>query len=317
MRKSKKINNTERSEISILLAKGYRHRAIGRAMERSHNTISDEIRRNSVNGVYDPKKAQAKARTRLTYRRFQWRKINHDDDLRSYIIRRLRKHWNPDEISGRMREDREPFFASKTAIYEWLYSAWGQRYCPLLYSRRYHPKKRKPKKPRVMIPARKSITERPQGATNRTRYGHWEGDAVVSGLRGSGALAVASERKSRLVRAHVVRSLRPVPYARTLDQMTKGCLVNSWSFDNGIENKEHQSLVAPAFFCEPYSSWQKGGVENANKMIRRYLPKGTNFARVKQSQLDWIVNMINDKPRKILGYKTAREVARAAGVIQY
>ena len=93
-------------------------------------------------------------------------------------------------------------------------------------------------------------------------------------------------------------------------------MVKSWSFDNGIENREHQSLDAPAFFCEPYSSWQKGGVENANKMIRRYLPKGTNFAKVKQSRLDLIVSLINDKPRKILGYKTAREVARAAGVIQ-
>lgn len=317
MRKSKKLNNPERSEISILLAKGYSHRAIAKAMARSRNTISAEIKRNSVNGIYDPQKAGAKARTRLTYRRFQWRKINQNDELRMYIIRGLKKHWNPDEISGRMRKDHESFFASKTAIYEWLYSAWGQRYCPYLYSRRYRPKRRKPKKARVMIPARKPLTMRPLGATHRTRYGHWEGDAMVSGLRGTGCAAVGSERKSRLVRACLARSLSPAPYAKTLEQMTRDCLVNSWSFDNGIENREHESLAAPAFFCDPYSSWQKGGVENANKMIRRYLPKGTNFAKVKQSQLDWIVARINNKPRKILGYKTAREVARAAGVIQY
>ncbi len=316
MRKSSKIKQLERSEISILLSKGYSCRAIARVMARSPNTISAEIVRNTVGGVYDSKKAEAKARVRLRYRRFQWRKINQDDELRLYIIRGLRKHWNPDEISGKMREDGEPFFASKTAIYEWLYSARGQRYCPLLYSKRYLPRKRKPKKARVMIPGRISIEMRPQGATNRTRYGHWEGDAMVSGLRGTGALAVGSERKSRLVRAHVVRSLSPKPYARTLEQMTKGCLVKTWSFDNGIENREHESLAAPAFFCDSYSSWQKGGVENANKMIRRYLPKGTNFAKVSQETVDRIISIINEKPRKILGYKTAREVARAVGVIQ-
>lgn len=316
MKQSKKLNKAERLEISILLAKQYSHRAIAKAMERSPNTISEEIKRNSVKGVYDPKKAQAKARVRLKYRRFQWRKINQDDALRTYIIRGLRKHWNPDEISGKMNEDGEPFFASKTAIYEWLYGARGQRYCPLLYSRRYRPKKRKSKKARTMIPARISITERPLGATNRSRYGHWEGDAVVSGKRGRGALAVGSERRSRLVLAHLVRSLSPRLYVQTLGQMTKRCLVKTWSFDNGIENKKHQSLDAPAFFCEPYSSWQKGGVENVNKMIRRYLPKGTNFAKVEQSQIDRIVEIINNKPRKILKYKTALEVASAAGVIQ-
>lgn len=316
MRKSKKINQSERLEISILLGREYSHRAIAKAMARSPNTISAEIARNSVKGVYDPKKAEAKARNKLRLRRFQWRKINQNDSLRMYVIRGLRKHWNPDEISGKMKEDGEPFFASKTAIYEWLYSARGQRYCPLLYSHRYFPKKRKPKKARVMIPARISIEMRPLGASNRTRYGHWEGDAMVSGLRGTGALAVGSERKSRLVRAHIVRSLSPKPYARTLEQMTKDCLVKTWSFDNGIENKDHQSLVAPAFFCDSYSSWQKGGVENANKMIRRYLPKGTNFAKVSQERVDRIIGIINDKPRKILGYKTAREVARAVGVIQ-
>lgn len=316
MRKSKKLNGCERSEISILFAKGYGFRAIARAMARSPNTISEEIKRNSVKGAYNPKKAQAKARVRLRYRRFQWRKIHQNDALRKYIIRGLKEHWNPDEISGKMKADKKPFFASKTAIYEWLYSARGQRYCSLLYSKRYQKKRRKMKKARVMIPARKPLSMRPKGATHRTRYGHWEGDAVVSGLRGAGGAAVASERKSRLVLAQVVQSLSPRPYAKTLNRMTGDCLVKSWSFDNGMENRSHESLGAPAFFCEPYSSWQKGGVENANKMIRRYLPKGTNFAKVRQSSLDRIVSLINNKPRKILGYKTAREVARAVGVIQ-
>lgn len=84
--------------------------------------------------------------------------------------------------------------------------------------------------------------------------------------------------------------------------------------DNGIENTTHRELGVPTFFCDPYSSWQKGGVEHANKMIRRYIPKGTDFRTVSQEYLDHIVFVINGKPRKSLGYRTALEVATSAGV---
>jgi transposase, IS30 family len=315
MKKSKKISKAERLEIGILLKKGYSLRAIARAMARSPNSISSEVKRNSTRGVYDPLKAEAKERVRLKYRRFQWRKINQDDHLRSYIIRKLKRGWNPDEISGRMKEDQEPFFASKTAIYEWLYSARGQAYCHLLYSRRYDPKPQHKKTERVMIPQRKSLQLRPLSAANRSRYGHWEGDALISGKRGTGGAAVGVERKSRFARGTIVPSLSPALYAKAQNQMTADCKTLSWSMDNGQENREHQSLAAPAFFCDPYSSWQKGAVENLNKMIRRYLPKGTNFARVSQKRLDAILLIINNKPRKILKYKTALEVASAVGVI--
>lgn len=317
MKKAAKLTKAERSEIGILLERGFSYRAIARAMGRSPNTVSYEVRENSTKGSYDPVKAHAKALVDRQYRRLEWRKINQDDKLREYVIAGLRQKWNPDEISGRMKQDREPFSVSKTAIYDWLYSAFGQRYCPLLYSRRYRPRKRKTKIGRVMIPARNPLTERPQGATNRSRYGHWEGDALVSGKRGQGGAAVGLERKSRFIAAQPVLTLSPHSYAKTVNEMTRGLKQLSWTLDNGQENRSHQQLKVPAFFCDPYSSWQKGAVENANKLIRRYLPKGTNFARVSPERLNRIVQEINDKPRKILKYQTAREVARAAGVIPY
>lgn len=315
MKKAKKLTLAEREEISILLRKQYSYRDIARALHRSPNTISYEIRSNRVKGVYDPQKAHAKAHVRLKYRRYQWRAINNNTSLKNYIIRGLKHHWNPDEISGSMREDKKPFYASKTAIYEWLYSIHGQRYCHLLYSKQYRKKKRTASKERTMISHRISITERPKEALGRKEAGHWEGDAVVSGKRGSGALAVALERKSRLLRATKVSSLAPVRYAHTLNTMTKGCNLKSWTFDNGIENRAHHLLEASVFFCDPYSSWQKGGVENANKMLRRYFPKGTNFSHVTQEAVDRAVFLINHKPRKILGYQNALAVARAEGVV--
>lgn len=302
--------------MAILLKKDYSFREIAEALGRSHNTISYEIEKNSVNGEYDPIKANAKARLRKRMSKFQWKKIEENKELKQYIVFRLKKGWSPDEISGRMRKEKQPFYVSKTAIYEWLRSNRGQRYCRYLYSRRCYKKKREENKTiRVMIPGKASIDKRFSGANNRTRYGHWEKDALVSRKGDKSSLAVALERKSRLIVAQKTETMSPVEHIKTVKTMFNGLMVKSVSFDNGIENKNHQELDLPTFFCDPYSSWQKGGVENGNKMIRRYLPKKTNLSEVSQDFIDHIVSAINNKPRKILGYRTALEVARQSGVL--
>ena len=315
MKQATKLSLSERLEMSILLEREYSKREIAKALGRSPNTISAEIRRNSTNGVYEPKKAQAKARVKLRYRRFQWRKLDHDTLLKKRVIEGLLDHWNPDEIAGRMKEEHLSSSISKTAIYHWLYSARGQLYCSLLYSERYYPKKHKPKTKRVMISDRVSIGERCLEATQRSAYGHWEEDTVVSCKGGVGAIAVFNERKSRLVLGRKISSLSCYAHARVVKNTLKAVVAHSLTLDNGIENKKHTLYGVPTFFCDPYSSWQKGGVENANKMIRRYFPKGTNWSMVSQRRLNQAIHLINRKPRKILGYRTALEVAREAGII--
>ena len=227
----------------------------------------------------------------------------------------LKDHWNPDEISGRMKEEKKSFYTSKTAIYEWLRTARGNKYCQYLYSERYYKKKRIKKTERVMIPDRVSIDMRSMGALNRSRYGHWEKDAVCSGKKGKGTLAVMQERKSRYIDAKKVSGFSPKLHNEAIMKMKKDKKILSLTYDNGIENKWHKKLKIPSYFCDPYSSWQKGGVENANKMIRRYLPKKTNLAKISQEYLDEIILKINNKPRKILGYRSSLEVARASGVL--
>ena len=303
-------------EISILLKKEYSFREIGKALRRSPNTVSYEVKSNSTNGEYDPIKANAKARLRKRMSKFQWMKIEEKKELKKYIVSGLKKHWNPDEISGRMKKEKQPFYASKTIIYDWLRSNRGQGYCGYLYSKRCHRKKRdKNKTTKTMIPERISLNKRFMGASNRTRYGHWEKDAIVSRKGSKGSLAVAQERKSRLIIAMKTKTMSPVEHADKTKIMFRGLMVKSVSFDNGIENKNHKELGCPSFFCDPYSSWQKGGVENGNKMIRRYLPKKTILSEISQDRIDHIVSIINNKPRKILGYKTALEVARQGGVL--
>lgn len=315
MKKAKKLTRAERLEIFILLGKRYSLRKIALALGRSPNTISEELKNNKTRRRYDPRRAHEKARLRLRFRRLQWRKIEERQELRHYIIKKLKVHWNPDEIAGKMKKDKTPFYASKTAIYDWLQSSRGQRYCRYLYSRRYRRKKRIAKSERVMIPNRIDITRRFKGAEHRTRYGHWEDDTVVSRKGARGGLKVGYERKARLVLGAKTESMSPEEHVAIERAMFQNVKTLSITRDNGIENKRHEALGIPSFFCRPYASWQKGGVENANKMIRRYFPKGTDFAEVSQRDVDHVISIINQKPRKILGYRSALEVARAAGII--
>ena len=318
MKKEKDLSRAERLEIGILLGKGYSLRAVSRVLARSPNTISYEVRENSTNGIYEPLKAHAQARLRKRMRRLEFAKIEESPALKRFVIGRLTEHWNPDEIAGYLKRHRKayPWYVSKTAIYEWLRTLRGERYCIHLYSKRKRVRRRKGKKTkRVMIPNRIDIARRFVGANNRTRYGHHERDTLL-GKRGTAAhLKTGVERKSRLVGGRKVIGMRPKAHTEAERGLGEEVYVVSVTRDNGIENKDHEAVGVPSFFCRPYASWQKGGVENANKMIRRYFPKGTDFRTVRQSEIDRVVSIINRKPRKILGYRSALEVALKAGII--
>lgn len=307
------ITRAERMEIGILLERSYSHRSIAKALGRGHNTVSYEIAENSVNGVYDPLKADAKARLRKRMRRFQWSKIEECPGLRHLVIEKLRQDWNPDEIAGWLRREGGAY-ASKTAIYQWLGTARGERYAVHLYSERKH-RKRKRRGTRVLIPNRIGIERRFQGADNRTRYRHWERDTIMGAKKTPGGIATHTERRSRLLIARKVLSISPTEHALVTRAVSNVVVMKSLTMDNGIENRDHKAMGAATFFCDPYASWQKGSVENANKMLRRYFPKGTDFRTVLQGDIDRAVCLINNKPRKILGYRSALEVARGAGVI--
>ena len=306
----------ERLEICILLEKGYSLRAIARVLGRSPNTISYEIRENSTLGAYDPLKADAKARVRKHYRKLEWSKIEENPALKRLVVRKLKRGWNPDEIAGYLKRTKAQTYVSKTAIYIWLRTSRGERYCEHLYSKRKRVKKQRPKAKRVLIPNRVSISKRFVGAVNRSRGGHWERDTIVGRKGTRGGLATAQERKTRLVTAQRVESMRPIEHLKADQTMFEDMKAFSISRDNGIENREHEALGIPSFFCDPYSSWQKGGIENANKMLRRYFPKGTDFSLVSQEDVDRAVLLINEKPRRILGYRSSLAEASRLSIIK-
>jgi transposase, IS30 family len=312
-----KICNAERAEIGILLKKGYSHRSIAEQLERSHSSINDEVRRNSVDGVYRPKRAGAKARIRQRLGRLGWKKIEQFPKLKKFIIEHLTLRWSPDEISGYLKrtETDKDMHISKNAIYKWIRTARGERYCVHLYSQRKFVKKYVKKTTKVMIPDRVSIAERPVEATARTEAGHYERDTVVGRKGTAGGVSTSIERMSRLLSATKVHSMRASEHAAVVVADSAKYFTKSVTYDNGIENRNHVSTGITSYFCAPYHSWEKGSVENANKMLRWFFPKKTDFSLVTQEEVDEAVECINNKPRKILGYKSSLEVARELGII--
>lgn len=316
------LTQADRDRLQALRDAGTKQEEIAKVLKVVPSTISREISRNrrkyrrkkrikNKNARYEAGVADHKAYVRRKYAKYQGKKINEDKDLRSYIIQRLKLHWNPDEISGRIKKDGLPFYASKTSIYEWLRSVYGQRWCPYLYSRRYYVRRRKGKTSKKhMIPNRIGIECRPRGATNRSRYGHYEGDTMVSGKKtgSKAALAVICERKARYIDARKIPSLAPQKFALSLNNMFSGIRAQSITLDNGLENREHETLAVSAYFCDSYSSWQKGGVENAVKMMRRFMPRGVDLALYSDDDVRYITDILNGKPRRSLGYATPEEV---------
>ena len=319
MKTKQHLTQNERDRIQALLDSGHKRIEIARIMGRPKGTISKEIGRNRKRvrlkhgfgeGAYLAGLAQIKAENRRRYAKFQWKKINENDSLRADIVAGLRKYWSPDEISGRMRRESQPFFASKTAIYEWLYSSRAQRYCVYLYSRRYRPRKRRGKKTKKeLIPNRISIHLRPASVAQET--GHYEADTVVSGKKtgSKAALSVMFERQAKYTDFEKIPNLKPENNSRAQkEMMEKLTIVKTLTMDNGLENRNYEILGVPSFFCDPYSSWQKGGIENANKMIRWFVPKGTDINDCSKGYLERVKWILNNKPRKSLNYRTPSEI---------
>ena len=311
----------ERDRLQAMLEGGCKQKDIAEVLNRDPGSISREIKRNrrrrhkngrTYYGRYQATIAGNKSYVRRKYSKYQGKKINENKELEKYIIAGLKGFCNPDEISGRMKIDRLPFYASKTAIYEWLYSEWGQRYCRYLPSKQYNPKKRRkhPKGKRQIIPNRTGIEMRPMEINDNNVYGHCEADTIVSGKKtgSKAALTVVRQRKGQYLGLRKIPSMKPKVFKKSILDIKKTQIALSFTMDNGLENREHEQFGVPTYFCDAYSSWQKGRVENINRMIRRFFPKGCDINDYSDEYVRMVEDILNNKPRKSLGYKTPREI---------
>lgn len=306
------FSKSERLELSILLKKGYSQRDIGSALKRSPSSVSREIKNNSVNGVYDPFKAHHKAYVARKYSKYQGMKVRENPWLHASVCHGLERFWSPDEVAGRLKFLCGQSVITAKGIYKWLYSQYGQQWCSYLPSRRYRAKRRngERKQKKQIIPKRVSIEQRPKIISVRSRCGDFEADTLGVPRTSKGTVAGMVDRKSRYFLAKKILRLR---YAMDgFKELSTPFSVYSCTFDNGVENARHQELNIPTYFTHPYSAWEKGAIENTFQRLRRFIPKKARIDAYSHEDIAGICDIMNNTPRKCLGYRTPREVFEQA-----
>lgn len=239
-----------------------------------------------------------------------------DPALRAYVRRQIRVGWSPERIAGRWKLLGKGH-VSYEAIYQWLYIHAQDlvRCLPRAHRKRLRRGSKHGGKT-AYIPSRTPLNERPDIVGARTEVGHWEADTII-GPRHQSALQIMTERKTRFTRLNMMRGKLAAEMrrglTRTLARYPKA-LRRSITYDNGRENVEHllvnAALGTKSYFCQPMHSWEKGSVENAAGLVRRRLPKKTDFAMVSPAKVKRTERWLNGLPRKCLGFKTAAEAFR-------
>jgi transposase, IS30 family len=313
------LSRDERDRAAQMRAQGLSLREIGRQLGRDHTTIGREFRRNR-SPVYDsylPHRAQERSEQR--WRASHERERLKNEWIRRFVTAKLTRGWSPELIAGRLREFTPEHAISHEAIYQYVYDPEHRKQEDLVpYLVRGHRKRRRRstgrKNRKTLIPGRIPISERPALIETRREPGHWEADAAVS-RKSTASLAVMVERTSRLpmivkLNAKTSHEFRS-GLTRRLSRVPKG-MRRTITYDNGTENVEHEkvndTLGTRSYFCNPYHSWEKGTVENRIGVIRRDLPKGTDFATVSGREIRHIEKKIQNRPMKCLSYRTPLEV---------
>lgn len=307
------FSQEERCVLAAYLSEGLSFRAIAKKLQRSVGAISMEISRSSPDGSrerYDPYAAHLGSRMK------KWdanrRNPMKDESLREQVCRRLEDGWSPEVIAGRLKKKHGTAVVSHETIYQWAYKEGLTEHLPRGKPRRHRRRwKLKASQGTQGLGVVPGIGKRPKAVASRKRFGDWEGDTMLGKRKRGAVVSVQQERRSRYVLLTKCRdktaSQTRRAVVRRLKTMQKA-LRCTLTLDRGTENAEWESFGLPVFFCDPYSSWQKGSVENAIGLLRRYLPKGMDLATVTPKQLKALQDKLNHRPRKILGFKTPYEV---------
>jgi len=310
MRGYSHLSDDEREQIGLLKVLGHSIGAIARAIRRPKSTVSRELSRNRLpSGRYSPLHAAGA----YQLRRRREALIEKDRALRTFVLDRLAEGWTPEQIAGWLKAGNERHLRAVgcETIYAFIYRAAQKAEQLWRYLTRRH-KRRRPRRSRPSrdtIKDRVSIHERPENIDARTEAGHWEGDLII--CKRTRPVLVLHERKSRVTLA---ARLVGKTAAETISVMLavfariEPTLRKSITFDNDTAFAQHARLktmcAMTTWFCDAYASWQKGGVENANGRLRRWLPRQIDIDKVSDEEIQDIILTANLTPRKCLGFKT-------------
>jgi IS30 family transposase len=293
----------ERESLRIYLSEGKSLREAGRLLGKSPSSISRELSRNrNKDGSYHAWRATTLyiIRRKKSVRPFR---LTVDTKLRTWVSECLASYWSPEIIAARWKREQSGNKLSHSTIYAALRDGRLPQYTPKTHLRRHG--KRKCSHQCYTIHPDHLIRDWPEEIRKRERLGDWEGDTVYGSI-GKGLLVTLVDRKSRYFAASVL-SKRTIPETKdAVIKALKGLDVNSLSLDNGSEfagfRDLEKELNAPVYFADPHSPWQRPSNENINGLVRFFFPKGTDFHTVTQDQLNRVISLINNRPRKCLGW---------------
>ncbi len=321
-RKYRRLSLNERVVIETLLREKKSFNYIAIQLNRNRTTIRNEVKPWVVKPT-DFYKADLAHWCALEVNRNKRAedKINSNPKLKMFIYRSLLSGTSPELLAGQLRIcfPNDPIMSiSYESVYKHIYrhrqTTLGRKLIKLLPY--HHHKRRNNRKSgdRVRIKDQVSIDNRPEHIELRLEAGHTEGDLII-GIGQKSGLATLVDRKTRYVYIRKIpdRKSKTVTqiFAQIFNNQPK-YLSRTMTYDNGMEMANHKWLSDETgidiYFAHPYSSWERGTNENTNGLIRRFLPKGTDFRDVSDKRIQEIQNNLNNRPRKVLGFRTPNEM---------
>jgi len=310
----------ERKYLQQLLSEGLSFRKIAAILERDPSTISREVNRNKAK--YKPHR---KPDNRYWYNHWhaykcyiRRRREQNRQALKpgtpewEYIIAGLQQYWSPETICGRWHKEypeRKPLCVS--TIYRYIRLGRFPKITAKQHLRRRGKRIQTRNANYNSIQPDRIIPQWPEEIRDRIRIGDWEGDTVYGGV-GKGLLVTLVDRKSRHLKMGLLASRTAEDTRKVIEKLLRGLPVKSVSLDNGSEFPEFRKLEAHlhalVYFAEPHKPWQRGTNENTNDIVRFFFPKGFDFRTVTDEDIQLVEDLINNRPRKCLGWKTPAEI---------
>jgi len=318
-KKHKRLSLKERVIIETLLQEKRNKSYIAKTLNRARSTITREV--NKWGGDYSATLANWNAKDDYSNKRNK-DKINTHNRLKIYVYKGLLNHWSPEQIAGRIKKDfpNNPIMnISYEAIYTHIYThpqaSLNRKLIALLPYQKTRRRRANSKSKRgVKIKNQTSIDDRPKHIEKREEIGHWEGDLII-GKGQKSAIGTQVERKSRftfIVKLENRKSATVVKGFVKKFKKINPIFNKTMTYDNGTEMAEHKRFTKQTgmqvYFAHPYSSCERGTNENTNGLIRRFFPKKTDFNMITEMELKIVQDKLNNRPRKVLNYKTPLEI---------
>jgi transposase, IS30 family len=304
------LTREQRYQIYILKKAGHPKNVIAKEIGVHPSTITRELHRGSGRRGYRPKQADELAQARKQ-KRYQPR-IN--STTWTVVEGLLRQDWSPEQVSGWLLKEKH-IQVSHESIYQHIYldKARGGTLYRHLRCRKKRRKRYGSYDRRGQMPGCRSIEERPQIVEQRKRVGDWEADTII-GQNHKQAILSLVERKSKLCLLKKVERNTALAVEQAIEELLRPLAAKVYTItsDNGREFANHQSvekkLKAYFYFAHPFAAWERGTNENTNGLVRQYFPKGSDFSKITERDIQRAMARLNNRPRKRLNYRTPQQI---------